>query len=74
MKARVKDLELEFWLRQRNSGELQWQTRNGAIPVKDMSDDHLLAALKIAWEIEERKDSGLAHEACMETIDGRRDW
>lgn len=46
MKARVKDLEMEFWLRQRNSGELQWQTRNGAIPVKDMSDDHLLAALK----------------------------
>lgn len=40
--ADKSDLELEQWLRQRNSGQIMWKTKGGReIPIKDMSDTHL---------------------------------
>ena len=42
----ISDLELEVWLRRRNNGSLVWRTAKGErIPLKDMSDEHLLRAL-----------------------------
>jgi hypothetical protein len=40
--ADKSDLELEQWLRQRNSGSIVWKTKDGReIPIKDMSDTYL---------------------------------
>lgn len=42
MLATYQDLLIEKWLRQRNSGEIVWQTKNGdKIPIKRLSDYHL---------------------------------
>ena len=42
MEANLTDLLKEQWLRNRNSGNLTWTTRDGkVIPIKDMSDNQL---------------------------------
>lgn len=42
MEANLTDLLKEQWLRNRNSGNITWTTRDGkVIPIKDMSDNHL---------------------------------
>lgn len=42
MEAELDDLLKEQWLRNRNSGNITWTTRDGkVIPIKDMSDNHL---------------------------------
>lgn len=36
-KATIQDLELELWLRQRNSGSIYWKTKDSReIPIKDI--------------------------------------
>lgn len=46
--ADIQDLELELWLRQRNSGSIYWKTKNGReIPIKDMDNNHLANTLKM---------------------------
>lgn len=57
IKAKLKDLMLEQWLRDRNNGTLVWTTRDGKeIPIKDMTDAHLEAAIKRVTINEERKE------------------
>lgn len=42
MLATYQDLLLEKWLRQRDSEEIFWKTKNGdKIPIKRLSDYHL---------------------------------
>ena len=42
MLATYQDLLLEKWLRQRDSEEIYWLTKNGdKIPIKRLSDYHL---------------------------------
>jgi len=56
--ASIKDLEMELWLRRRNSGLLKWTTKNGEeIALKDMSDEHLKNALNMAYRIEDLNDN-----------------
>lgn len=56
--ASIKDLEMELWLRRRNSGLLKWTTKNGEeIALKDMSDEHLRNALNMARRIKELNDN-----------------
>lgn len=41
--ADINDLKLEQWIRQRNSGQIMWKTKDGReISIKDMSDTHLV--------------------------------
>lgn len=62
--ADIKDLELELWLRRRNSGLIVWTTKDGKeISLKDMSDTHLENAInKLVRdsEAEDRYLEGLA--------------
>lgn len=46
--ASLVDLKKELWLRQRNSGQIVWETRDGKfIPIKDMTYTHLINALNM---------------------------
>lgn len=48
MNADLMDLKFEAWLRARNNGTLVWQTQNGTcIPIKDMTDNHLVNAINM---------------------------
>lgn len=54
--ATLKDLELELWLRNRNSGELVWTTKTQKqVPIKDMTDTHLHNTLRMLCKIVNKK-------------------
>jgi hypothetical protein len=58
--ATIRDLELEEWLRQRDKGEIVWQTRSGEIiPIQKMSDTHLFNAIKKLSQYEEIEEIGV---------------
>lgn len=53
-KANLSDLELELWLRNRNSDSIYWETKNGdKIPIKEMSNNHLVNIINILNNLEE---------------------
>ena len=40
--ATIEDFLIEYWLRKRNKGALQWKTKDGKwIPIKKLDDYHL---------------------------------
>lgn len=57
MKASLKDLEKEVWLRKRNNGDLKWTTRDGMeISIKDMSDTHLVNTILMLYRNEAEQE------------------
>lgn len=57
IKATLKDLELELWLINRDSSKIIWETKDkNIIPIKDMSDDHLINAINYLEKIDEMTD------------------
>lgn len=41
-RATIEDLKLEAWLRDRNSDQIKWKTKDGSlISIKDLSNSHL---------------------------------
>lgn len=56
--ARIDDLKMELWLRLRNSGKIIWVTQTGdKLALKDMSDSHLINAIKMLQRNEEQREA-----------------
>lgn len=57
MDAKLNDLKLELWLRQRERGAINWRTKEGKeIPIKEMTDTHLLNTINLLEDLEDRRD------------------
>lgn len=57
IKAILKDLKLELWLRNRDSSKMIWETKDkNIIPIKDMTDDHLINTIKHLEKIDMMND------------------
>lgn len=63
MKARLKDLYKELWLRDRNSGELVWEGKDGSVPIREMSDEYLNNAIRAMEQQEHMLDCWADYEA-----------
>lgn len=71
MEADLTDLLKEQWLRNRNSGNLTWTTRDGkVIPINDMSDNHLKNTINMIIMNENEREQQL--DAYYEGLGG--DW
>lgn len=52
--ANIDDLELELWLRQRNSGSIYWKTRSDKeISIKDIPNAHLVNIINMLYKEED---------------------
>lgn len=48
IQATLQDLKLELWLRQRNSDNIVWTTKdNRDISIKDMDNNHLVNTINM---------------------------
>lgn len=66
-RAELNDLIKERWLRERNSGEIKWITKDGnEIPIKDMTNEHLENAINHLIEHEEYKEIAAEYSAYIE--------
>ena len=57
IKADIRDLELELWLRQRNNNSIVWTTKQGDnIPINQMTDEHLINAINLSKKVIDRQN------------------
>lgn len=68
--ATLQDLKLELWLRQRNSNNIVWTTKdNRDISIKDMDNNHLVNTINMLEKQAEKDYFTKEHIGDMSSMD-----
>jgi hypothetical protein len=68
--ATIEDIRMELWLRERDSGNIAWKTKEGyRINIQDMSNVYLRNVLQMLERREELEELACEYQSYLDDLD-----